>query len=385
MAITIAPTNERPARNARERRVTRPTLHDVARSAGVSPSTASRALRGSAAIAPSTCARVQAAAGALGYEASPIISDVMRWARSRGRPARLGTIAYLTFHDTRTAWRSNPTYDAFFEGAKEQAALLGFWLEPVWAAEPGLNARRLTEILHARTITGVVVGPRPYLPCAPILDWAPFYSASVGVPLPGVGLPQASSHHLRSMERLINALTGLGYRRIGLAVHRSLVPKTDHGWLAAFALHQQNLPPEERIPPLTPASWHEAVMANWLEQYQPDVVIGQRADDVLPQLMRLGLRVPDDIGFALLSRPTAPDAPAGIDQRPQLIGAAAVDLIAHQFFTGEPGLPKSPRFILIEGEWNAGPTVRAVTAPRGLMPRSHQQRHPLPECDRSGS
>lgn len=372
MMPTLAPTTARPASAPGAHATSTPTLHDVARRAGVSPSTASRALRGSAAIAASTCARVQEAAGALGYEANPIISDVMRWARSRGRSTKLGTIAYLTFHDTRTAWHSNPTYQAFFEGANEQAANLGFSLEPVWAAEPGLHARRLTDILQARAITGVVVGPRPRPPTTPILNWQPFYTASVGVPLPGVNLPQAASHYLRSMECLIGALTGLGYRRIGLAVHRSLVPPTDHGWLAALALYQQELPPADRVPPLTPTAWHEAILATWLEQHRPDVVIGQRADDVLPLLMRLGLRVPDDIGFALLSRPPVRDAPAGIDQRPRQIGAAAVDLIAQQFFTGDPGLPSSPRFILIEGEWNEGPTVRAVAARAELLRRSQR-------------
>lgn len=49
----------------------RPTLNEVARQAGVSPITASRALRGVSTVSPDSVERVQAAAQALGYVANP--------------------------------------------------------------------------------------------------------------------------------------------------------------------------------------------------------------------------------------------------------------------------------------------------------------------------
>ncbi|MFK7698913.1 LacI family DNA-binding transcriptional regulator [Pseudomonas caspiana] len=49
----------------------RPTLNEVARQAGVSPITASRALRGVSTVAPESVERVRAAALALGYVANP--------------------------------------------------------------------------------------------------------------------------------------------------------------------------------------------------------------------------------------------------------------------------------------------------------------------------
>ena len=63
------PTAEQPSR--RPRATGRVTLADVAREAGVSPITVSRALRGERAVAAELCERVQAAATALGYVPDP--------------------------------------------------------------------------------------------------------------------------------------------------------------------------------------------------------------------------------------------------------------------------------------------------------------------------
>ena len=340
--------------------VAAPTLQTIAKHAGVSSSTASRALHGHPLLARETIHRVRAAAEALGYHANPLLSNVMRGVRARGRAVHLGAIAYLTFHDTPTAWRDNPTYNAFFEGARHRAHELAFSFEPVWAGERGLNTRRLTTILRNRGVAGVIVGPRPSAPTRAILDWEHFSIASVGRPLPGMVLHQAASHYLRTMERLLTALTARGYQRIGLALTRERVPPTDHGWLAGFSLYQQTLPPAQRVPLFVSDDYDPETLRRWIFAERPDVLIGQRADLVDQLLPVLGYRIPEELGYALLSRPDEPGAPAGMNQLPALIGSAATDLVANQIASGERGPPRHPRFVLVEGEWNDGPTVRPL-------------------------
>jgi LacI family transcriptional regulator len=337
-----------------------PTLQTIATHAGVSSSTASRALHGHPLLAKETIHRVRAAAKALGYHANPLLSNVMRGVRARGRAVHLGAIAYLTFHDTPAEWRDNPTYNAFFEGARDRAHELAFSFEPVWAGEPGLNARRLTTILRNRGVAGVIVGPRPSAPTRAILDWDQFSIASVGRPLPGMVLHQAASHYLRTMERLLAALSNRGYQRIGLALSFDRVPPTDHGWLAGFSLYQQTLPPPQRVPIFISRDRDPAAFRRWITTERPDVLIGQRADLVDQLLPVLGFQIPDELGYALLSRPDGPQAPAGMNQLPALIGSAATDLVANQIACGERGPPRNPRFVLIEGEWTDGPTVRPL-------------------------
>ncbi|HEX2009565.1 MAG TPA: LacI family DNA-binding transcriptional regulator [Roseateles sp.] len=64
-------TPQDPARPKRRRSSGRVTLHDVAREAGVSPITASRALRGERSVAADLVERVQAAVQSLGYVPDP--------------------------------------------------------------------------------------------------------------------------------------------------------------------------------------------------------------------------------------------------------------------------------------------------------------------------
>lgn len=336
-----------------------PTLQSLARLAGVSPSTVSRALRGHSLLNPATVARIRAIAARVGYRANPLISDVMRRVRQRGQLGGLGTLAYLTFHDTAAAWRANPTYRAFHAGATQRAADLGFRLETHWVRQPHLTARRLTDILQARGIAGVIVGPRPAPVGGDFLDWSHFSVSVVGMPLHGMRLHRAGSFHTHNIERVVTALAARGYRRPGLALLEVQAHTTDPGWLAGWAFHQQSLPPARRVPLLVLPTLSEPKFATWWRRHRPDVVIGLE-DEFIPWLSRLGQRVPEDVGFARLSRPAAGRVPAGLHQFPEEIGAASVDLVTTQIFTGAVGLPANPRTLLIAGEWRDGWTARAL-------------------------
>ena len=67
---------------------TRPSIKDIAREAGVSPSTVSRALAGSSRISPETRERVQAVAARLGYAPSVAARSLVT-----GRSQTLGVVA----------------------------------------------------------------------------------------------------------------------------------------------------------------------------------------------------------------------------------------------------------------------------------------------------
>ncbi len=334
-----------------------PSLKSIAQATGVSLSTVSRALQGNPRLKPETIAAVRAAAQAAGYRVNPFISDTMRRVRTRGRLGHFGAIAYLTFHDSVNGWQRNPTYLRFHEGAVRRAHDLGFSLDTIWACEPRLQPRRLTAILKARGIAGVVVGPRPVQPVADVIDWTKFPSASVGVPLPRVHLHQAGSHHARLMEQMLVALGERGYRRPGLVLLETQISKTDPGWVTTWVYRQQEMPAAQRVPLLVMSALQPKRIEQWVQRHRPDVVIGVE-EEIGRMLAARGWRVPEEIGFAHLSRPERADAPAGMDQRPRAIGAAAVDLVANQIFSGERGLAEIPRVLLIEGEWIEGWSVR---------------------------
>lgn len=321
----------------------------------MSKSTASRALRAHPSLSAATTRRVLRFATSLGYRHSPLLGEVMRRIRVRGHFKDLGQIAYLTFDATPTAWRQQLTFRQFFDGAGERAGQLGLQIEPFWMQEPGLTPIRAADILEARGITGLVIGPMTGWTRTPELDWSRFCAVKIGSPFPDLALPCAVHHHFGGMTQALTELTRRGYRRPGLVLRDYQEAKTGGAWSAPFFHHQANQPASGRVPPLWLSDLSPKQFAVWFKRHQPDVIIGQ-GNDLPAWLKQLGLRVPADVGFVDLDRCT-PDR-AGIDQRSPAIGAAAVDLLLNRLLNHERGLPAFMSILLVEGIWANGPTVR---------------------------
>lgn len=338
-----------------------PTLATLAASLGVSAATVSRALAGSPLLAPATARRIRAAARVAGYRRNPLVSDVMRRLRVGARTQLKGSLAYLVFGASRDEWERHLTYVGFLGGAKARAEEFGYRLERIWADAPGMTGARLTDILEARGIAGVLVGPTPGLPVAPQLDWRRVAAVKIGVPFPDLPLPCAVSHHFRGMQRVIVELEKRGYRRLGLVLQEHQHRKTAGMWLAPLTQHLRDVARRDRVEPLLLERWSEAEFGRWVRQARPDVIIGLRSE-VVTWLRRLGLRVPTDVGFVHLDRCTEAGGHAGLDQRAREIGAAAIDLLSQRLLANEVGLPTLAQQLLIESVWADGDTLRSLHA-----------------------
>ena len=90
------------------------------------------------------------------------------------------------------------------------------------------------------------------------------------------------------------------------------------------------------------------------------MVVGSGA--ALAWLQQLGYLVPSEVGFATLDWHDTGGRAAGIDQRPEALGAASVDLLTAKLHRNERGISADPKVVLIESKWVDGETVR-------IMPR----------------
>lgn len=332
----------------------------VAAKAGVSQMTVSRAFRNDPSIPAETRQRVRRVATQLGYRPDPAVSQLMARLRS-SRLAALEPIAWLTTHPTSSGWRTNPASLAFHAGAQAHAAELGYSLEEFWLNAPGMSHRRMSDILRARGIRGVLVAPLHETGTRLELEWSHFAAATCGgFSLMDPVLHRACSHYFSAMKVAWDALTRLGYERIGLAINEDLDRRASGLWLAGLLLEQRKVPASRRVPPLVAADWKPETFLRWRERHRPDVVVSFKT--AVDWLIASGARVPDDCGFAMLNI----EAPrfAGVDEQRHDVGAAAIDLIVEQLHAHRLGLPAKPKIVLTECAWVDGPTAPARN--RGL-------------------
>jgi LacI family transcriptional regulator len=86
-------------------------------------------------------------------------------------------------------------------------------------------------------------------------------------------------------------------------------------------------------------------------------VVVSNLSDVMALLEGMGLRVPEDIGYASIDLVHADSPWSGIDQQAHEVGAATVDLVVTQLQNNEFGLPKSPKSVFLDGVWREGNTL----------------------------
>ena len=336
------------------------SLRTLANIAGVSVSTASRALHNHPVISAAVRKRIKALARRRGYTINPLVAQVYSEARSGRGFRHLGTLAYITAYDTADWWRAHPTLRGFHAGVVARAALTGLGINEFWAHEPGLKGRRLTQILRARGIGGVVLAPVPGRNAADLLDWQHFSAALVGESVRVPRLNRAVPNQRHAVQLAIRELTRLGYRRLGLVLRQRYHAMTDFNMLSTFLLLQHGLPRAQRVPVETPEEWNEQNFMPWFKRHRPDAIIGV-VRPVREWLARAGVQCPRDVGLVLLDwDEEAKEEFAAVDQNAAAVGAAAVDIVLSQMRQNERGIPAIPQTVLVDSVWRPGASVRSI-------------------------
>ena len=336
------------------------SLRTLARLAGVSVSTASRALHDHPVISAPVRKKIKALARRHGYEINPLVAQVYSEARSGRGFRHLGTLAYITSWDTPDWWRAHPTLRGFHDGVVERARQTGLGVDEFWAHEPGLKGRRLTQILRARGIGGIVLAPVPGRSAGGLLDWKYFSSALVGLSVKTPRLNRAVPDTRHAMQLALRELTRLGYRRIGLVLRRRYHAMTDFIMLSTFLLFQHGLPAMEIVPVEAPEEWTEETFMTWFKRYRPEAIIGA-VKPAREWLAAAGCKSPRDIGLVLLDwDEEGKEEFAAVDQNATAVGAAAVDIVLSQMRRNERGIPTIPQTVLVDSRWRPGGTLRVM-------------------------
>jgi LacI family transcriptional regulator, repressor for deo operon, udp, cdd, tsx, nupC, and nupG len=177
------------------------TIEDVAKAAGVSVATVSRALRGLPNVAPSTRDRVLAAAGELQYVAHPQASRL-----AARRSLTIGLVVPMLGQ-----WY----YAQLFSGVEAELAAAGYDVLPYTLSGPAGVDGFLEHLPYRKRVDGLIVVD------APLAEDEVERIASGGLPTLTVGfrrddVPSLTVDNVGAARLAVSHLTGLGHRRIAM-------------------------------------------------------------------------------------------------------------------------------------------------------------------------
>jgi LacI family repressor for deo operon, udp, cdd, tsx, nupC, and nupG len=268
----------------------RPTLSDVAKMAGVSVATASRALSNPDLVADSTRRAVRDAAESCGYKVNLVARSL--------RIQRTNTLLVLQ------PCIDQPFYPALLRSIEETALSAGYSVMVGFTDKPEKYREAYADLLSNGRVDGVIIvdggtgvdgftGPKPDLPAVQVLDVV-YGGAMPAVRVDDQYVAEVAVHHLAS----------LGHRRIAhIAGREKSLPSADRrkGFLAAMA--KLDLAVDEDLVRAGNNQRDGAAeaMRHFLSLSKPPTAVFCATDSMACAAMEVcrdrGLQVPSDISF----------------------------------------------------------------------------------------
>lgn len=328
--------------------------------------TVSLALRNSREISTATRRRIQRLAEAHGYKPDPTITRLMHHLRVRSPARSQANIIGLTQSWSPYRRAVGDYVDRLRIGLEQRASALGYAFSTLNLSDFTTGVQ-LQRMLLNQGVEGLIMLPlRSATDLSTWLDWSLFSSVSTTPTLIAPALHSVTPNHFDNTLTVCRALTDAGFRRIGLAISHDWNLRVKHRWSGGVAWQNQ-FGGTEPVPPLItempgpevdPASF-----SKWLRRQRPDVVITDA-----------NIRTPFAAALASIpvgARPKIvtmnwPDVAcdAGIDQRPERVGAAAIDVLAGLLTRGEKGVPELANTTMIDGLWTTGRIAPGPHHPR---------------------
>lgn len=330
----------------------KPTIRDLAKKCGLSPSGVSAALRCRPNVSEKTRQKVLKAAAQIGYEPDARLTQLMSYLRTGKAAVAPPNIALLYSTSGGVDKIEMPWVKGYVTGAKRRAKQFGYHID-TFGANDSEEFRRLPSIFKARGIEGIIVyHPTDDFPWGIPLAWDHFAICAIEGDHAANKLSRVVMQGFDSARLVMSKLSELGYKRPGLVLGSWINETSDYSWRGGFLDGQYLFEPHNRIVPLIDDKWASHV-ANWARQERPDVIICVQ-DDLINILKKNKIRVPEDVALVHLNIYPGLDDWAGIDNQHPAMGEAAFDIMLAQLNCWEMGFLNNPKTIHLQGKWQQG-------------------------------
>ena len=312
--------------------------------------TVSRALRNNPRVTADLRAKIQKTAEKLGYRPDPTVTKLMNHLRLRNKANLVAALAAITAlpeeletHQSRKVWVN----------ARERAEELGYRLELFRVSEPDQANRQLERTLVNRGIEGVMLMQmRVPVPVDRLLNWEKFSATIASSSVLSPDFPRVAANHFHNARLLCSELARRGKKRIGFVGSETFSVRTNDAFTAAAAWQSIQSGGEPLRPLIFPN--HTSAtreLPSWFAREKPDAIV-VHFENVLPLLAEaLDLRPGGPVLLACSNVSTFETACPGIDERAELIGRKAVDVLTGMLNRSEKNARTTHSSTLIDGQW----------------------------------
>lgn len=321
----------------------------------MSVTTVSLALRNHPRISEKVRTQIKQVAEQMNYQPDPAAQALRdRSLQKNGSERFCGTLAFVMSQDYAALRRRTPCCQEWDRMLKECCRASGYQLDWFEVGPSIREQKSLDRVLKARGIRGLLFDGANEELHGWNLDWDHYAVVAYSSARHEHFIHDVISSSYHDTVEVVKQLHELGYQRPGYFIPSELYDYWSIGFVAARNKFYGGL----ELPVVDQALSGDvrAAFRQWVDRYKPDVVIGCE-DTFLEELARMGLQVPQDIGFIWLDVLPGHENISGMIQQRDSAHKMMIDLLHGMLTRHEYGPPSNPMCVQVPSCWNQGVTV----------------------------
>lgn len=336
-----------------------PTIIDVAKAAGVSKSTASRALTGNPNVASKTKAKVLRAAKKLNYKPDMAFSLLGSRSKEKTNKDKLIPIALVYGDDV------NKSHIEDIVGfIAKHVHDFGFYLERVPITSKD-SPEKIHKQLYDLGIMGIIFYSMKNLDIINEIDLSRYSVISThrGRENTSHQFNTVRTDHFNDVIYAWNKALEHGHKRIGAAICRQKVSSYDDALRYGAVCECLDLWKEqiEFIPPFRGYLSDKDEFLEWYYKYKPTCIIGFQVS-LYWYLHIEGVKIPEEASFITLNRESAINVKnfSGLNDSEEQSIISCLSQLDLQMRNRVRGYPEQPQSTYISSTWNDGETLSTI-------------------------
>lgn len=336
------------------------THRDIAREAGVSVAAVSHAFKGNRHVSEKTREHILLTAERMGYRPNAMVNALMERVRSGRVVSQQLPLAVLDVDGALAHMERYPYFQQVLEGMRHKAEACGYYIEPFSFTNEEQEFEKISKILKYRAIRGVIIPAVESISPITNFDADEFASVAVGYSAMVQGHPsRVAPDQFGNTQMAVQVMRQKGYRRIGMYESVDGDLKCSRHFTSAFLKMMAEDPVFDRLQDcllVTSRINDSEEFVGWVRSNRIEAVLS-RTPHAEKMLRDGGLQMPDDVGVALTARTPDLNDFAGIDQRGEVVGAAAISILVSQLNQNETSSSELATSTVVPGVWRDGPTL----------------------------